>query len=157
MNADGVDEVAGPVVLMNPVILQDPIVKHVVFQVFEIEKPMEFDYEQLEKINVMLQMVCKKFKKVVFDYHHTPRKGLAANYNTIQDILADFKNSHLAKMLRELGLMQYWDRFKNDSMYSFANNVKYLEIDLRWYVRDEAHRALIVQYITREVAAHGGR
>jgi hypothetical protein len=155
MNADGVDEVAGPVVLMKPMILQDPIITPVVFQVFEIQKSS--DYEKWDDLNTMLQMVCKKFKKVVFDYNRTPRYALAANYNTIQDILADFKDSHLAKMLRELGLMQYWDRFKNDHMYSFANNVKYLEIDMRWYVRDEAHHALIVQYITREVAAHGGR
>ena len=149
MNAHVVDEVAA----MNPLILEDPIITPVVFQVFEIQKSS--DHEKWDDLNSMLQIVCKKFNKVVFAYNRTPRFALAANYNTVSDILADFKDSHLAKMLRELGLMQYWDRFKNEKMYFLARNLKYLETS--WGVRDEAHRALIVQYITREVAAHGGR
>ena len=154
MDPLGVDEIAGPVVPINPFTL-DTFAKSVVFQVFEIQKSS--DHEKWDNLNAMLQIVCKKFKALVFDYNRTPRYTLAANWNTVQDICADFKDGHLAKMLRELNLMQYWDRFKKNHMYFFAKNLNKLEIDLRWYVHDEAHRALIVQYITREVAAHGGR
>ena len=138
---------------VNPLILQDPIITHVVFHVFEIQKVS--DHKKWDDLNAMLQMVCKKFNKVVFTYNHTPRYALAANYNTVSDIVAKFKDSHLAKMLRELGLMQYWDRFKKQNMYIVSKNLKYLETS--WGVRDAAHRTLIVHYITREVAAHGGR
>lgn len=121
MNAHVVDEVAS----MNPLILEDQIITPVVFQVFEIQKSS--DHEKWDHLNAMLQIVCKKFNKVVFAYNRTPRFALAANYNTLSDILADFKDSHLAKMLRELGLMQYWDRFKKQNMYTVAKNLKYLE------------------------------
>ena len=155
MNPLGVGEVAEPGVPVNILILQDPIIKHVVFHVFEIEKAS--DWKNWDYLNIMLQMVCKKFKKVAFDYNRTPRYTLAPNWNTIQDICADFRDSHLAKMLRELDLMQYWDCFKKEKMYFFARNVQELDQNLKEYVPIEADRALIHQYITREASAHGGR
>jgi hypothetical protein len=157
MNTIGVGEVAEPVVPVNILMLQDPIIKRVVFHVFEIQQIS--DHEKWDNLNAMLQIVCKKFKNVVFVYNRTPRYALAANYNTVSDIVADFKDGHLAKMLRELDLMQYWDHFKKkkETMYSFAVNLRTLWNDLSPYVRNSAHRALIIQYIAREVRAHGGR
>lgn len=157
MNTIGVGEVAEPVVPMNILMLQDEIIKRVVFHVFEIQQIS--DHEKWDKLNAMLQIVCKKFNKVVFVYNRTPRYALAENYNTACDIVADFKDSHLAKMLRELDLMHYWDHFKKSkqSMYFFAVNLKTLSKDLSPYVRNSEHRALIVQYIAHEARIHGRR
>jgi hypothetical protein len=124
-----------------------------VFQVFEIQKAS--DWKNRDYLNAMLQIVCKKFKALVFDYNRTPRYTLAANWNTVHDICADFKDGHLAKMLRELDLMQYWNNFKQYNMYGFAMNVKTLDADLRGMrIHDPFHHNMIKSYITREALTH---
>lgn len=148
MNPLGVDEIAGPVVPVNPFTL-DTFAKSVVFQVFEIQKSS--DWKNRDYLNAMLQIVCKKFKALVFDYNRTPRYTLATNWNTVHDIVADFKDGHLAKMLRELNLMQYWNNFKKYNMYTFATNVKNLDADLHDIgIHDQFHHILIKKYITHE-------
>jgi hypothetical protein len=79
------------------------------------------DWDKRPGLDKMLKIVCKQFRNLAIEYNHTPRYAVAEYWDGINDILSDFKESHVAKMLRDLDLMMYWDIFEKREGVYFEN------------------------------------
>ena len=94
---------------------EDKVAKTVVYHVYEIE--VFDDWGKRPALDKMLKHVCRQFRNLAIEYNRTPRYTVAKYWDGMDDMLSDFKEGHVAKMLRELDLMMYWDIFEQRMRY----------------------------------------
>lgn len=93
---------------------EDKVGERLVYHVYEIHA-----WAETAELDIRLKLVCKDFRKFAIQYNRTPRYAVARYWDGIDDTLNDFKEGHIAKMLRELDLMMYWDMFERPRVHMF--------------------------------------
>ena len=92
---------------------EDKVGERLVYHVYEIHA-----WGEKAELDIRLKLVCKDFRKFAIQYNRTPRYAVAEYWDGIDDMLKDFKEGHIAKMLRELDLTMYWDMFDRPRVHA---------------------------------------